>query len=193
MSALAADVATRTRLMEAALILFRQRGFHGVGIAEILRVARAPKGSLYHHFPGGKVDLAVAVVQNIESRLQQLFAANASFAAPILVRNIGNSVWQWMRRAGGDACALLASFAAEGDTDPALRAAVGHAYRTTTESLRASLQRDGWSPGQARDRAGIVLALFEGAGLVSHARGEPRLFSTAIRHAVRVCEREGTF
>ncbi len=41
----------------------------------------------------------------------------------------------------------------------------------------------------SRDRGGIVLALFEGAGLVSHARADPKLFSTAIEHGARLCER----
>jgi len=44
----------------AASDLFRRKGFHGVGMAEILDLAQAPKGSLYHHFPNGKSDLALA-------------------------------------------------------------------------------------------------------------------------------------
>ena len=51
---------TKDRLIRAAAHLFSNRGYHGVGLAEILAEAQAPKGSLYHHFPNGKSDLAMA-------------------------------------------------------------------------------------------------------------------------------------
>lgn len=58
----------RTRIVEAAARLFRQRGYHAVGLNEILAASHAPKGSLYHHFPDGKPDLARAAAER-ESRL----------------------------------------------------------------------------------------------------------------------------
>jgi TetR/AcrR family transcriptional regulator, lmrAB and yxaGH operons repressor len=51
---------TKDRLVFAATRLFRQRGYDGTGLAEILAEAGVPKGSLYHHFPDGKADLACA-------------------------------------------------------------------------------------------------------------------------------------
>ncbi len=51
---------TREKLALKAGLLFQQKGYHGVGLAEILQAAGAPKGSLYHHFPNGKADLALA-------------------------------------------------------------------------------------------------------------------------------------
>lgn len=54
------EPSTRDRLVTAATRLFRQRGYDGTGLAEILTEAGVPKGSLYHHFPDGKADLACA-------------------------------------------------------------------------------------------------------------------------------------
>ncbi len=54
---------TRDRLVTSAALLFRQKGYEGVGVAEILAAAGAPKGSLYHHFPNGKADLARAAAK----------------------------------------------------------------------------------------------------------------------------------
>ncbi len=51
---------TRDRLVQTAARLFRQHGYDGVGLAQILAESATPKGSLYHHFPEGKSDLARA-------------------------------------------------------------------------------------------------------------------------------------
>lgn len=59
--------------MNAALALFKRRGYHAAGVAEILTMARAPKGSLYHHFPGGKPDLACVAVRSLTARMYQIF------------------------------------------------------------------------------------------------------------------------
>ena len=51
---------TKDRLIHAAAKLFHRHGYHGVGLNDLLAEAKAPKGSLYHHFPEGKQDLAMA-------------------------------------------------------------------------------------------------------------------------------------
>ena len=58
--AMTEEPSTRDRLIQTATRLFRQRGYEGAGLSEILAEAGVPKGSLYHHFPDGKADLACA-------------------------------------------------------------------------------------------------------------------------------------
>ena len=60
LTAMTDEPTTRDRLVSAATRLFRQRGYDGTGLTEILTEAGVPKGSLYHHFPDGKADLACA-------------------------------------------------------------------------------------------------------------------------------------
>lgn len=67
---------TRDRLVTQAALLFQRKGFHGVGMAEILEAAQAPKGSLYHHFPNGKSDLALAAAHFAADQMLQILAAS---------------------------------------------------------------------------------------------------------------------
>src|SRR5918999_2590410 len=49
---------TRERMIRSAAVLFRQRGVEGTAFSDVLAHSGAPRGSIYHHFPGGKAQLA---------------------------------------------------------------------------------------------------------------------------------------
>ena len=70
---------TRSRLIDAARHLFRRHGYHGVGLSAILTEARASKGSLYHAFPAGKPDLALAAADAASAEI--LAGIATAFAA----------------------------------------------------------------------------------------------------------------
>lgn len=79
---------SRDILVRTASRLFRQKGYSGVGLAEILAEAKLPKGSLYYHFPGGKRELADAATRWagkwLEALLNRSFGAAGSFEAGAL-------------------------------------------------------------------------------------------------------------
>jgi TetR/AcrR family transcriptional repressor of lmrAB and yxaGH operons len=62
----------RQRLIAAMTDALQRRGRHGSGLTGLLAAAKAPKGVLYHHFPGGKTELAVAAVEATVERLGAL-------------------------------------------------------------------------------------------------------------------------
>ncbi|MEM7489020.1 MAG: helix-turn-helix domain-containing protein [Pseudomonadota bacterium] len=66
---------TRDRLTMAAARRFQETGYHGTAIADILAEARVPKGSLYHHFPAGKADLARAAADMASRVMLEIVAA----------------------------------------------------------------------------------------------------------------------
>lgn len=93
----------KTRFIETAVTLFRERGYHGVGLAEIIEQAKAPKGSFYFHFPGGKEELAEEAIRYaggyLPHLMQKYFAQAAALADGIdaivnhLARNFEASGW----------------------------------------------------------------------------------------------------
>ena len=66
---------------KAAQQLFRKRGYHGTGLNDILELAQAPKGSMYHHFPGGKEQIGVCVINDLTDGLIALFTAGRARSA----------------------------------------------------------------------------------------------------------------
>ncbi len=55
---------TRESIVTATAELMRHRGYAGVGMKDIAEASGAPIGSLYHHFRGGKVQIAREALTN---------------------------------------------------------------------------------------------------------------------------------
>ena len=53
---------TRATMIEGAIQLLATRGVHGASLLKVLEHTGAPRGSVYHHFPGGKEELILAAL-----------------------------------------------------------------------------------------------------------------------------------
>ena len=66
----------KDKIVQAAIRLYREKGYANTGLSEILALSGAPKGSLYHYFPGGKEALTVEAVtvagKVVEKTLREL-------------------------------------------------------------------------------------------------------------------------
>jgi TetR/AcrR family transcriptional repressor of lmrAB and yxaGH operons len=69
----------RADLVAATGRLLRRRGYSGTSVSDFLGAADAANGSLYHHFPGGKEELASAAIEaaaeQVEAALLSAFEA----------------------------------------------------------------------------------------------------------------------
>jgi TetR/AcrR family transcriptional repressor of lmrAB and yxaGH operons len=54
---------TRDRMLLSAVTLLRERGRNGVTLDAVLAHSGAPRGSIYHHFPGGRDQLVLEAAQ----------------------------------------------------------------------------------------------------------------------------------
>jgi TetR/AcrR family transcriptional repressor of lmrAB and yxaGH operons len=52
------SASSRDRMLDAAIELMRAHGLSGAGINDVVQLSGAPRGSLYHHFPAGKLQMA---------------------------------------------------------------------------------------------------------------------------------------
>src|ERR1700748_498529 len=62
----------KQRMIEQAVILLARKGLQGTSFSEILQASGAPRGSLYHHFPGGKDELVLAALEHAGNQAMEL-------------------------------------------------------------------------------------------------------------------------
>lgn len=165
---------TRERLIQAMSRALQQRGYHGVGLAELLAAAEAPKGVLYHHFPGGKQALAVAAIEataaHIAASLDRLVATRAD-PLPTLAGWLAMAQAQ-LERSGFERGCPLATVALETTADDgAVRAALAAAFDAIRLRLAQLLASAGIAAGRAGGLAALVVAAYEGALMQARVAG----------------------
>jgi len=73
-------IETKDKMIEATIRLMRRSGLFGAGINEIIKESGAPKGSMYHFFPGGKRQIASEALAVYAQRILGVFDKSLSSA-----------------------------------------------------------------------------------------------------------------
>ena len=184
---------TRERLIQAMARALRERGLHGVGLAEVLAAAEAPKGVLYHHFPGGKTELATAaiaaVTESMVLRLQNLLSTGAD-PVTALTRWVGEAEHQLVRSRFTAGCPLATVALETTPDDQALRQALDAAFARIRSALAEALAATGIPPARARMLAGLVLAAYEGGLLQARVAQDGAVLQSVLQGLVRLIESE---
>ncbi len=145
----------RARLIAAAVAVVQLRGYDGAGLSAILSAAGLPKGSLYHHFPGGKDELVAAaadfVAGEVEARIGELIGVGLSLDQ-IIARLIDDTL-AWMAATGWRSVGLLGALAACLPSDAPRTARALHAAQAR---LHAGLSRTGASPVAINAATGLL-------------------------------------
>jgi len=164
--------ATRARMIAATGKLLRARGYHGVGLREILDAAKAPRGSLYFHFPGGKEELAVNAIRTSADNHLRVFSA-ALDAAPSLATGldaIAHAMAQDMEASGFRRGCPVAGVALETALGPVVvREACASFLGRMVDALTPRIARERPAQREPAAAARRVVALLEGALLVAKA------------------------
>ena len=165
---------TRDRLIAAMSDLLQRRGLHGIGLSDVLAQARAPKGVLYHHFPGGKVELAVAAIQAavayIKATLDRLQAAHDD---PVqALRAWLDHAQKQLEQSDFERGSPLATVALESTAaDHVLRQALAQGFSEIRERLAGLLSQAGVMPVRAAQLATLMVGAYEGALIQSRVAG----------------------
>jgi AcrR family transcriptional regulator len=180
---------TRTRILTATAELFRRQGYNATSVKQVTVAADAPFGSLYHHFPGGKQELAAEVLTTSGQAYQELFevvwdevhdpaeAVGAFFdgAAEVLVQT-----------GYVDACPIGTVALEVASTDDVLREVTHQVFLRWQASAVQRFVGAGIDPDEAAALAVTVVAAIEGGFMLSRAARDPEPMRTAGRHVRRL-------
>jgi TetR/AcrR family transcriptional regulator, transcriptional repressor for nem operon len=183
----------RLRLLDAALRIIREKGYHATSVDELCAAAGVTKGGFFHHFKS-KQDLAVAAADYWSETTGGLFAQAPyhAFADP-LDRIIGYLDFRIALITGTTAefTCLVGTMVQEAFlTNPAIRDAccrsiTGHAEVLEVD-LAAAIGTYGVSTGvTAKSLALHTQAVLQGAFLLAKAKNDPAIASESIRHLGR--------
>lgn len=164
----------REHLIQTAAKLFRQRGYAATGLNDILRESGAPKGSLYHYFPGGKEELGVAAVRWAGERGHNTLAQMAAEATdtPTLLRAYAAQLAGWMAASDyRDGCPIATCLLETAPASSAMTVAGRAVFADWCAVLQQALQRDGLDEDAARRLAQLAVASLEGALLLARVAG----------------------
>jgi AcrR family transcriptional regulator len=155
---------TRDRILTATGELFRRKGYAATGLKAVVAEAGAPFGSLYHHFPGGKQQLATEVIHASGAYFQALVCAvydGRPDTASSIEAVFAGAAEVLAATDFRDACPITTVALEVASTDEVLRRATAEVFEAWTDALT---ERVG-----DRDRALAVLSALEGAFVLCRA------------------------
>lgn len=161
---------SREKMLEAAISLMRRTGLAGAGINEIVRESGAPKGSIYHYFPGGKQQLACDALELYATRVRDFLDSTLSAARTprSKIRALFEALAHRIEDARFEASCAAGAVSLDLDANlEALRDGVDAAFASWIETIARH-----FPSGDARAAdafAGFVLSAIEGAYVRSRA------------------------
>jgi TetR/AcrR family transcriptional regulator, lmrAB and yxaGH operons repressor len=189
---------SRASMVRSAASLIGSQGVTATSFSDVLADSGAPRGSIYHHFPEGKSQLARDAIRWTSDRvLAYQGAVTPTTASEVLERFIG--MWrQVVVASGGAAGCVVAGVAVDTnrsvDTnretssadDEGLITVVRDTFRSWIALLASQLETVGVAADQARAIAQTTLAGMEGALILCRAEGGVQPLETVATQLMRL-------
>jgi AcrR family transcriptional regulator len=171
----------RERLLNGARKLLAEKGYAGMELRDVAARGQAPRGSIYHHFPGGKRQLAVEAAELEGTEIRA--AIERSLAERGLAETLTMFGEMFRRRVKDKperlGCPVAAAALARPE-DPALAAAATAAFQSWEAPIATALRDAGVARADAATFAGLVVSTIEGALVRARAAGDEAPLNSAV-------------
>ena len=175
---MAGDV--RQQMVLSALSLIAERGVQGTSIADVLERSGAPRGSVYHHFPGGKDEIVRAAMEYMATTARAPLHALRGSDVPGIVTGF-IKLWRGvLLRSDFAAGCATAGVTVSGESEQA-RAAAREVFELWVADLTELLEGAGLEPPKAADFAWMLFASTEGALIFARAEHSMRALDLVER------------
>ncbi len=168
-------------LLPALADTFAKLGFDGASLSALAHATGLQKASLYHHFPGGKQQMAEVVLDELAAQFEQqvfvpLLGAGAAQERIARMLVILDGLFE-----GGSAPGLFALFS-HGPKRDLFGDRIAAFYGRWIASLGKALSETGMAKSEAVRRAADAVMVIEGALLLSRALSDTGPFQRVLRH-----------
>jgi len=161
----AQSLANRAHIVETASELFRERGYDGVGIAELMTTAGFTQGGFYKHF-GSKADL---MAEAAEYSLQKSLNGAAGLDIPTLFQVYVSKNHRNGRRDGCTMAALCGDASRHSDE---LKSIFAGGIENTLSALE-QVHKKSQDPHRQNARAEVISLLAQAVGAIILSRACP--------------------
>ena len=165
----------RAKMIRSQALLQRERGVAGTALPDVIAHSGAPRGSIYHHFPEGRAQLAGEATElasewiagGLEQTLEHggVDAALEAFVATWL---------RTLREHDFTAGCAVAAGALDAEEGSRARRAAAEGFARWRRLLTEALVRDGRTPPEAESLAVLCIAATEGALILARAERSTR-------------------
>ncbi|GEP04966.1 TetR/AcrR family transcriptional regulator [Methylobacterium oxalidis] len=175
---MARTVNERPDAVAALAEVFREYGYEGASLSVIAARTGLGKGSLYHFFPGGKEEMAGAVLAEIEGWFERAVYAplREEADAPAAIRRMFRETDAYFR--SGRRVCLVGAFAL-GEVRDRFAARIDGYFAAWRDALAGALRRAGH--GEPEEAAEHVVSAIQGALVLARAVDDPAVFVRALR------------
>ncbi len=177
---MATDKALLTEQLQSVFI---ERGYDGATLVHLAHATGLSKASLYHHYPGGKPEMAATLVRHAIARLQRLafqhLNANATPARALEAFIAGFGAYT---NYGHSACflAVISHHGTAHEEIAPLQLEIARQFEDWHQMLAATFEAMGNKPKRAERLAHELMASLYGALMNAKIHREPRLFEKAL-------------
>jgi TetR/AcrR family transcriptional regulator, lmrAB and yxaGH operons repressor len=176
---LAKTITERADILPRLAEIFREYGYEGASLAIIGARTGLGKGSLYHFFPGGKEEMAAAVIDEIgqwfEHRIYEPLRSSADPQAALM--SMCDDVSAYFH--SGRRICLIGAFALDNVRDR-FAARVNDYFAAWRSALADALQRRGDTASRAETLSEDTLIAIQGALVLARALDQPELFQRSM-------------
>jgi AcrR family transcriptional regulator len=185
---------TRQRIVDASAELMRRQGYAATGVKQIVTEAKAPFGSLYHFFPGGKEELGAEAIR-VSGALYELLIPAIFDPAPDLVsavRAFFAGAAQHLRETDyEDACPIATVALEVSSSSEAMRIACAEVFESWIAAGLPRFTAAGIPAPRARELVIAMISALEGAFVLARASRSTEalavageLMATAVQRAL---------
>jgi AcrR family transcriptional regulator len=171
----------RDRLLAGAGRLLAERGYAAMELRDVAERGKAPRGSIYHHFPRGKAQLAAEAAALDGERTREAIEKSLVKHG---VKGTLRLFADFFRRQSADhpeliGCPVAAAALAHPE-DPELAAVATAAFQSWEAPIAAALEAEGIAANHAAAFAALTVSTIEGALLRTRAAADHAPLDSAV-------------